>query len=132
MANTWRYSDTAIDEVIAAPYMREYREHALRLRDILEPEHKTFAPAGTSDGSKWTPYKRTIRDVRRFLEKNPGSTMKEIQQEIGRGHYASPASCRGNLGKALESWEDWCRVDRSERPFKYYVLEEKDVDNSED
>lgn len=122
--HSFAYSDTAIEEEVAAPYMREYRELALRLRDTLEPEHKTFAPAGSADGKKWTPYKRTIRDVRSFLEKNPGSTMRQIQEDIGRGHYASPASMRGNLGKALEHWEDWCRVDRDHKPFKYYVKED--------
>ena len=122
--HSFAYSDTAIEEVIAAPYMREYRKSALTLKDRLEPEHKTFAPAGSADGSKWTPYKRTIRDVRSFLEKNPGSTIRQIQEHITSGHYASPASCRGNLGKALENWEDWCRVDRDQKPFKYYVEEE--------
>ncbi len=112
---------SSVNEVVAAPYMREFRRSGLKIRDLLEPEHKTFAQAGNAEGSRWTPYQRTIRDVRSFLEKNPGSTMKEIQQEIGRGHYASPASCRGNLGKALENWEDWCRVDRNTKPFRYYV-----------
>ena len=128
VADTWRYSDSAIREEIEAPYMREFRKLAFRLRDKLEAEHKTFAQAGNSDGSYWTPYKRTIRDVQRFLKKNPGSTMKEIQTSIGgRGHYASPASCRGNLGKALADWEDWCEVDRSSKPFRYSISEEAKI-----
>ena len=114
----------AVGQPVAPPYMREYRRLAFKLRDILEPEHKTFAQAGNSDGLYWTPYKRTIRDVQHFLKKNPGSTMKEIQTSIGgKGHYASPASCRGNLGKALEGWEDWCEVDRSYKPFRYSISE---------
>lgn len=111
----------AVDQIAAPPYMREYRKLALRLRDKLEPEHQTYAEAGNAEGRYWTPYKRTMRDVQRFLSTNPGATMKEIQREIGRAHYASPASCRGNLGRALELWEDWCEVDRSSKPFRYYI-----------
>lgn len=121
VADTFSYSDTAVGETITAPYMREYRKLAFALKDLLEPEHKTYAAAGNAKRHRWTPYQRTIRDTRRFLEKNPGSTMKEIQNEIGKGHYASPASCRGNLGKALENWEDWCTVDRDQKPFRYSV-----------
>lgn len=113
-----------VNQIAVAPYMREFKKTALTFRDKLEPEHKTYALAGNSEGRHWTPYKRTIRDVRFFLGNHPGATMREIQGEIGKGHYASPASCRGNLGKALEEWEkDWCRVDRDSKPFKYYIRE---------
>ena len=114
----------SVNQIAAPPYMREHRKLALRIRDSLEPEHQTYAEAGNAEGRYWTPYKRTIRDVQQFLGNHPGATMKEIQNEVGRAHYASPASCRGNLGKALELWEDWCFVDRESKPFKYYIKDE--------
>jgi hypothetical protein len=84
--------------------------------------HKTFAQAGSQSGHHLTPYKQTMLAVRKFIETHPGCTIKDIFNDLGEMHYASPESFKGNLLSALTSFErDWCKVDLSSKPYKLFI-----------
>jgi hypothetical protein len=122
-SNEWN-----VNEVVPAPLMREYHHFAKHIRESLKPEHKTYARAGSRTGGHLTPYKATINVVKRFIKNNPGCTLTEIMAEDGRWHYASNKSARSSIRTALETFEaDWCRVDKSVRPWQYYVRKDKET-----
>jgi len=56
-----------------------------RLLEILEV-HENYTKAGSPDGGYWTPFRSTTRELRRFVEKNPGCTMKQAVDGI-KHHY---------------------------------------------
>ena len=114
-----------VDEKVRPKLKRDFHPMAQRIRQTLQPGHKTHKAAGSpSIGGHWTPYKSTINLVRRFIKDNPGCTFREIGDELGAMHYANVGSAIGNLRKALMSWEsDWCRVDWDSKPYRCYIKE---------
>ncbi len=111
-----------IDEVVHAPLLRAYHRDAKRLREMLNPQMKVWAKAGNADGKRWTPYAQTISDVRDFVAKHPGCTLKEIMEHIGRGHYSGEQTAKSGIRTALSNWEStWCRIDVDSSPHHYYV-----------
>lgn len=108
-------------EAIKPPLFLRTKTGVERYISQLTELHKTFAPAGSRGGYQLTPYKRTMMDVRNMIQKNPGCTIKDLYTELGRMHYASEDSFRGNLLKALEDFEPWCRIDRSTHPLRLYA-----------
>ena len=110
-------------EIIKPPIM--YRENDLikKYRARLTELHKTFAPAGSRGGQHLTPYKETMMDVRKAIEINPGCTIKDLYQSLGKMHYSSADSFKGNLIKALNDFEPWCKVDMSTKPYKLYIAD---------
>jgi len=115
----------SVEVKVPAPLMREHHKFAKMLIEKgLVPEQKVMAKAGTKGGNYSTPYKRTMTAVRRFIEKNPGCTIKEIMDDLGKMHYASDASARSTIPRSLQTIEsEWCRVDRDSRPFRFYIKE---------
>jgi hypothetical protein len=107
--------------VVDAPLMQKFDEQAKRKIKMLTELHKTYAKAGSTSGNHLTPYKQTMIKVRKFIEENPGCTLKDIIKDIGKGHYSSTNSAKNNIRKALAFWEDWCQVDTNEREYKYFV-----------
>lgn len=79
-----------------------HRRCSSALRAAVRPEHKTFAPAGTSGGGGFTPYKATCAEVLRVAKASPGLTMREIVAQI-RHHYQTPASAHGALVRWIEA-----------------------------
>lgn len=105
----------------SAPLMRHHHRFSKVKLDMLRPEHKTFAKAGSRGGSHWTPYKSTIQEVERHIMYNPGCTLKEIIDSLGKRHYASAKSAISTLRVNLATLhKDWCVVQTSTRPFTYY------------
>lgn len=94
------------------------------LRKCLLPEMMTgeFGKAGNDTGARWTPYRRTMIEVRDFLTKNGPSTIKEIMAHIGH-HYASDAGAKSCIPSALRKWEDWAGCRKDKRPYVYFVRE---------
>lgn len=71
------------------------------IKDKLREAHKTFAPAGNSQGLRFTPWKDTCQKWAQFVAEHPGCTLKEI---ITAGHhYASDSSAKISMAKWIES-----------------------------
>jgi hypothetical protein len=114
-----------VTEVICPPIQRQnYRfSKNYYLPELLE-EHKTYALAGNNSGSRFTPYRRTIDSVRRFIEKHPGCSIKEIMTNIGETHYSSAATAKSCIFSALQTFEsDWCEAVVENGRYKFYVKE---------
>jgi len=95
--------------------------------DQLKQMPKNFCKAGTNGGGYWTPYKQTVNEVKHFLEKHPGATIREIVDGLKEHHYASDKSAYANLGSALQSFEkEWCITKRTKKGFKYYIKKGKE------
>ncbi len=112
--------------VTPAPLLRHNHGEAQRLRAKLRPEHKTHAKAGAAGGGYWTPYKETMRDVRRLLAKagSRGLSLGEIMGQLGKHHWANERSMRMRscLPTALEKYEkDWCCVAGEGRGKRYLL-----------
>lgn len=123
--NGWKgQPDHQVAIKVPAPLMREHHRFVNRIKDGLVPEQKVMAKAGTKHGDYYTPYKGTMGQVRRFIEKNPGCTIKMIMTELGKMHYSSDASARSTIPRSLMSIEsEWCGVDKSKRPYRFYIKE---------
>ncbi len=62
----------------------------------LEPEHRTYADAGSAGGGRWTPFKRTAREVRDAVVRSPGIPLSKLVKEIGH-HYSTDAGARAHI-----------------------------------
>lgn len=102
-------------------------------RDLLHrcrPEHKTHAKAGTNSGGLFTPYQATMKGVRRFLEQNGPSTIRQIIDSV-LTHYETRSAARSCLGKNLIE-SQWAVCEQSGRAFVFSVREEKpDTDDAD-
>ncbi|NOS56465.1 MAG: hypothetical protein HOP37_09460 [Cyclobacteriaceae bacterium] len=115
-----------IEEIVRPPVFTKNKKAVNDYKQQLTELHKTFASAGSKSGHHLTPYKQTILEVRRVIDENPGCTIKFLYQMLGSMHYANGPSFRGNLLKALCTFEnDWCRVDHSGKSAKFYIRNNK-------
>lgn len=113
-----------VDEVRRAPFMRINHGYAKTMIEKLRPEHKTSLMAGSKGGGYFTPYKQTMDMVRRSIAKNPGCTIRDIFNDIGKGHYSTGSSARSCIRIALSNWEkDWCESKMIGREFHYFIKE---------
>lgn len=71
-----------------------------RLRRSLCEEQKTWAKPGNADSEYWTPFKATVRELQRFVKKNPGCTTKELVEGADH-HYRTPASAKGCIPRYI-------------------------------
>jgi hypothetical protein len=62
----------------------------------VREEHKTWAPAGTNGGGRWTPFRNTVKEMEQYVLRHPGCTMKEMMKGIDH-HYSSDSSARSSL-----------------------------------
>lgn len=91
------------------PLMREYHRYAKRMINDLCDEQKTYCPAGSISGGRFTPYRRTMDEVKHFISTHPGCNLQEIINGIDQHHYANDKSAMGSIRVALEKWEtSWC------------------------
>lgn len=75
---------------------------AKRLLDVLRPEHKTFAPAGSSSGHFWSPWRDSVAKLVAIVARRPGITLKELV-ETTHHHWHSNASARSCIAKQIEA-----------------------------
>jgi hypothetical protein len=94
---------------------------AKRYKTALLELHKTYAPAGSKGGRHLTPYKLTMMEVRKVIENNPGCSIGFLYDQLGKMHYASKQSFMGSLLDALDKFEDWCKVDKTSKPYKLFA-----------
>ena len=86
-----------------------------------------FAEAGSKSGNHWTPYKQSMLEIREYMTSNPGCTINDIFDALGKLHYASKGSMKGSLLDRLRFVETWCRIDMNSRPYKFYIKDEHRV-----
>jgi hypothetical protein len=67
------------------------------IRDNLKEQQRTFANAGSRGGAHWTPYKESCEYIRRYVKANPGVSVKQVVDELGKLHYATGSSARHSI-----------------------------------
>ena len=78
--------------------------------DRLTELHKNYSKAGSKSGGYLTPYKYSIMEVKKYIEENPGCTIKQMVDSLGAMHWAHDKSAKNNLRVALQNWEStWCK-----------------------
>lgn len=108
-------------ETLRAPILRAHHKNSRWIRSRLRPEQRTFLPAGSKSGARWTPYRQTMDAVRRIIKEYPGCTLKDIMQRLNEHHYGQERTAKTSIHSALTDWEDWCVVDFANLPHRYYV-----------
>ncbi len=100
-----------------------YRVRKLyNIKNILREEHKHFAKAGAADGGYFTKFRQTVREVLRYIENNPGTTVKEMIDNSGKFHYSNPQSAKGSIAKYIRSGViDGIRVVCDGRKHRLYI-----------
>ena len=113
-----------IHEAGRPPLYLKNHKMAKRLLSQLSELHKTYCKAGSKGGGHLTPYKMTMIDVKNTLQRHPGCTVDDLFKIHGPMHYANKSSFKGNILKCLEDFEhDWCRIDKTSRPYKLFIKE---------
>jgi len=108
-----------------APLHREWHKSSMKILKNLREEHKTFCAAGSANDRRFTPYVATITDVKYFIGRHPGCTIKEIMSSLHH-HYSSDQSAKTCLRVALSSWEsDWCKIETVGKENRYYIKQSK-------
>ncbi|OGC95334.1 MAG: hypothetical protein A2W25_05305 [candidate division Zixibacteria bacterium RBG_16_53_22] len=106
------------------PLYLRHDKTAKRLLLQLTELHKTFAKAGSKGNGHLTPYKMTMMDIASTLRRHPGCTVDDLFKIHGPMHYANKSSFKGNILKCLEDFEkDWCRIDKTSKPYRLYIGE---------
>lgn len=94
----WREIKIGVRELEPARIMRTAK--ADMFRDTIRPEHKYYGKAGNADNRYWTPWRDTCERWRRYIEKNPGCSLKELVEKVGH-HYSSDSSAKSNMARYL-------------------------------
>jgi hypothetical protein len=85
-----------------------------------------LSQAGNSEGGYWTPYKESIKKVKKYIQENPGCGAGDIIKALGKLHYANEHSARTNLVKNLKDVEiSWCLIKKKGTYLTFYFKEEK-------
>lgn len=93
-----------------------------RMLNVLTPDHKTFAIAGNSEGSRLTPFKKTCMKITREVEKSPGITIKELLEKI-KTHYSTPVTARTCIAKWIGTKHINVRFEKEGKRLKLYPKE---------
>lgn len=109
-----------VRETIAAPL---HRRLVHDVRELLRPEHKTHAPAGTSGGGYWSPFKATCREVLTYVSLRPGCSVKDLVAGI-KTHYRSSSSARAAIPYWVEAGKvPGVRLERDGRAVRLFPTE---------
>ncbi len=68
----------------------------------LQPEHKTFAAAGSCNGRFWSRWRDSIRRLTEHVKANPGITMKDLLDTIPH-HWSTNASAKGCIARQIHA-----------------------------
>ena len=86
-------------------------------------KHKDINKAGVTSTEKITPFKETVSEIVRYLRRHPGSTMKEIADNVP-SHYSSHTSMRSCIPGYIKSGViKNIMEDDKVSPCKYYLEE---------
>ena len=93
------------------------------LREMLRPEHQTWAKAGNNRSERYSPFKGTSRDVAEFVKHNPGAAMKDLLTNV-RTHYHSTSTARSCLARWIEEGKiPGVRIERQGRLIRLFPVE---------
>ena len=110
---------------IVSPKLQEGVESFVeQQRRVLSPLHKNFAKAGSKGSGHLTNYKYTMLKVKEFIGDNPGCTLSEIIETVGKAHYMTEASAKQGIRKALTEWENWATTSWQGRQHVFHLKEE--------
>jgi hypothetical protein len=111
----------------SAPLMREFHISSKKMIAYLKPEHKFYSEAGANNGRRWTPFQATMSHVKNFIAGNPGCSLKQIIDDVGKSHYANKTSAISGVRVALENYSPWCeiKIDIHGNRKYYVVMNEK-------
>jgi hypothetical protein len=121
-----KFNETCVYQKLPARFRKAYNlgDYDWNLRE----EHKTFAVAGSSGASHWTPYKATMGDVKDYMSRgrvkhyNDGWVSINDILDHCETHYANPKT---SLVKSLVDFEsDWCESKKINR--KWHFRHKKD------
>jgi len=73
------------------------------IKNSLCEEHKHFAKAGSDKGGHYTPFKQTVNYVLKYIERHPGTTIKEMIDEVGSLHYSNPQSAKNSIAHYIRN-----------------------------
>ncbi len=114
------------DGAIIAREMREpplHRKVNGALAKALREEQKTYAATGSAGVKRWTPFKSTVRDVVRYVQFNPGVSMKEVLDNLPT-HYQSKSTARSRLVYFIETGViNEIRLERHGKELRLYPTE---------
>lgn len=85
-----------------APRVSSNPKHGSSLRAVCCDGHKTHAKAGAVGGGRFTPFVRTCENLREFVTRRPGATLREAIDGI-RHHYSSPSLARSSIPQWIEA-----------------------------
>lgn len=108
---------------VVAPKLQ--RKRSDRIIKCLTDHHKTFAEAGNADGKRWTPFKNTCHELRRFITDHPGACLKDAMDNI-KHHYSSDSTARASVSQLLRERPELIpgvRIDRDGKFLRLYPCE---------
>jgi len=74
------------------------RRSTADMRAVLSIEHKTYAKAGNSKSSRWTPFQSTCINILATVQRSPGISMKDLVKTT-QTHYSCPSTARTCLAR---------------------------------
>lgn len=89
------YDDNRVRESVRPRLNRKIYDPITK---CLCEEHKSFAQAGSNEGSHWTPWQQTCRNIMLFVRDHPGCTLKELMGGIEH-HYGTESTARSCIAK---------------------------------
>jgi len=90
---------------------------------FVNEHHKTFAEAGNNLGKYWSPFKQTVNNLYAYLKDHPGSTIKEVMENIEH-HYHSTITARSTILQWIHKGIiNNLRIERDGRIIKLYYEE---------
>lgn len=113
------YLQPSVEEVVAPRLART--AIVTSWRHVLTEAHKTYAEAGSAGGGFLTAWRASCDRVAAWVGRNPGASMKDMMTELGRLHYATPASARSAMVRCIQRGEvRGVRCERDGRALRLY------------
>lgn len=90
------------------------------LEGMLNEAQRTYAPAGTATGRRWSPFRETCDKVKLYVKGHPGCTMKEVIEAVDH-HYGNDATARSSMAHWIEARKvDGVEIRREGRRLALY------------
>jgi hypothetical protein len=93
------------------------------LRASLHPMHKTYAEAGNSRSRRWSPFKETCANIRRYVTDHSGATLHELLRDV-ETHYQTIGTARA----CIPMWADAGKIEgvrsvKEEGKWRFYTAD---------